>query len=127
MAIIQSQQPVVMFTQPNYHIALETTNQSFIDMYYYLINIGIPKNKADFMLRLYDSDLIGVNPFDPLLPRQLKLKIAIECSRNIWYFVRECVKVDTSAGKVRFELHRGNMAEIYLFERDFNIYIELPR
>lgn len=129
MATIASsqQQSLVMFTQPNYHVALETTNQSFIDMHYYLINIGIPKDKADFMLRLYDPDLIGIDPFDPLLPRQLKLKIAIECSRNIWYFVRECVRVDTPAGKVRFELHRGNMAEIYLFERDFNIYIELPR
>lgn len=123
MAILNT----VVFTQPKYHVALETTNKSFIDMYYYLINIGIPKEKANFMLRLYDPDLIGVDPFDPNLPRAIKLKITIECSRNIWYFARECVRVDTAAGKVRFELHRGNMALIYLFERNFNTFIELPR
>ena len=123
MAILNT----VVFTQPKYHVALETTNKSFIDMYYYLINIGIPKEKANFMLRLYDPDLIGVDPFDPNLPRAIKLKITIECSRNIWYFARECVRVDTAAGKVRFELHRGNMALIYLFERNFNVFIELPR
>jgi len=117
----------IIFTQPKYHVALETTNTSFIDMYYYLINIGIPQEKANFMLRLYDQDLIGVDPFDPRLPRQLKLKIAVECSRNIWFFVRECVRVSTAAGAERFKLHRGNMALIYLFVRDYNTYIELPR
>jgi hypothetical protein len=123
MAVIKQ----VVFTQPTYHVALETTNQSFIDMYYYLINIGIPKEKANFMLRLYDESLIGINPFDKNLPLQIKQRIALEVSRNIWYFIRECVRVDTAAGKVRFELHRGNMAMIYLFERNYSFFVELPR
>ena len=111
-----------------YHVSLETTNKSFIDMYYYLINIGVPKNKADFMLRLYDPALIGVDPFDyPRLTQQLKARIAIECGRNIWYFLRECVRISTAAGKIRYKLHRGNMAQTYLFERNYNQYDIQPR
>ena len=97
-------------------------------MYYYLINIGIPKNKADFMLRLYDPNLIGVDPFDYAhLSQQMKARIAIECGRNVWYFLRECVRVSTPAGKSRYKLHRGNMAQTYLFERNFNQYDIQPR
>ena len=118
---------VQQFQQPSYHVSLETTNKSFIDMYYYLITIGIPKNKADFMLRTYDPMIVGKDPFDPLLPKQIKARIAIECRRNIWYFLRECVKVNTPAGKTRFQLHRANMAEVYLFERNFAIYTTQPR
>lgn len=113
---------------PRYHVSLETTNSSFIDMYYYLINIGVPKNKADFMLRLYDPTLIGVDPFDyARLSQQIKARIAIECGRNVWYFLRECVRVSTPAGKIRYKLHRGNMAQTYLFERNFNQYDIQPR
>lgn len=113
-----------------YHVALETTNRSFIDMYYYLINIGIPKERADFMLRLYDYSLIGVDPFETQtkrLPQQIKARIAIECGRNIWYFLRECVRVSTAAGKIPYGLHRGNMAQTYLFERNFNQMDLMPR
>lgn len=111
-----------------YHVSLETTNKSFIDMYYYLINIGVPKNKADFMLRLYDPTLIGVDPFDySRLTQQLKARIAIECGRNIWYFLRECVKVSDASGKSRYKLHRGNMTQTYLFERNFNQFDLQPR
>lgn len=117
-------QPKVAY---QYHVSLETTNKSFIDMYYYLISIGIPKDHADFMLRTYDPTIIGVDPFDPSLNQITKAKIAIECGRNIWYFLRECVRVNTPAGKTRYQLHRANMAETYLFERNFSVYTTQPR
>ena len=36
---------------------LETTNQSFVDMHYYLKRIGIKNN--DFFLALYNPNLAG--------------------------------------------------------------------
>ena len=127
MPVLQMQQMQQLLQQNTYHVALETTNKSFIDMYYYLINIGIPKEKANFMLRTYDQALIGVDPFDPNLNTVMKGRIAVECGRNVWYFVRECVRVSTPAGKIRFKLHRANMAQIYLFERNYPIYELCPR
>ena len=120
-ATVQPQQPLP------YHVSLETKNHTFIDMYYYLLNIGIPNFRADFMLRTYDLGLIGVDPFDPLLRSDIKMRIAIECGRNVWYFLRECVRIPRADGNVPYELHRGNMAMTYLFERNISQFNEQPR
>ena len=60
----------------------KTTNQSFLDMHYFLRNKGIKNNK--FFLILYDSDLLGINPRDPRLNLFMKRKILAECMRNFW-------------------------------------------
>ena len=64
----------------NYH--KETTNQSFIDMHYYLKSIGIQNN--DFFLALLDTGLAGVDPRDPNLPSHMKARVMLECQRNYW-------------------------------------------
>lgn len=63
-----------------YH--METTNQSFIDMHYFLKQKGI-KNNAFFLI-LYDRDLAGVDPRDPNLTPTMKQKILRECICNYW-------------------------------------------
>lgn len=108
---------------------ISTTNQSFLDMHYYLSDKGIENNK--FMLTIYDLDLVGVDPRDPHLNQIYKDKILRECLINFWYFIREIVRIPDQGGEVnsgaRYKLHRGNMALNYLFLMNFNIFLELPR
>ena len=60
----------------------KTRNQSFLDMHYFLRNKGLVNNK--FFLVLYDSDLLGVDPRDPMLPTQMKMRVLRECLTNFW-------------------------------------------
>lgn len=113
----------------NVYIHLETTNQSFLDMHYYLKAKGI-KNNA-FFLSLFDTDLVGVDPFDPNLSTLMKQKVLRECIINYWYFLREVARLDTQgstrSGGVRYKLHRGNLAMNFLYILNKNMFIELPR
>jgi hypothetical protein len=108
---------------------METTNQSFIDMHYFLKQKGI-KNNA-FFLVLYDRDLAGVDPRDPTLTMQMKTKILRECCCNYWYFIREVVRIPVQGGTVgsgvRYKIHRGNLAMNFLFVLNYNMFVELPR
>ena len=63
-----------------YH--METTNQSFIDMHYFLKQKNI-KNNA-FFLVLYDRGLAGVDPRDPNLTPDMKQRVLRECICNYW-------------------------------------------
>ena len=61
---------------------LSTTNQSFLDMHYFLKERGIKNN--DFFLALLDPGLAGVDPRDPTLPAHMKARILQECRLNYW-------------------------------------------
>lgn len=106
-----------------------TTNQSFLDMHYYLKNKGIQNN--DFFLALLDAGLAGVDPRDPNLPTHMKARILNECRLNYWYYLREIVRIPVQGGAVnggaRYKLHRGNLAMNFLFVLNFNMFVEMPR
>ena len=110
-----------------YHMS--TTNQSFLDMHYYLKQTGRQNNK--FFLVIYDPDLIGVDPRDPNLNTLMKKKILRECIINFWYFIREVVRIPDQGGAVgggaRYKLHRGNLALNFGFLLNWNMFVELPR
>lgn len=93
---------------------LETTNQSFKNMAKYLEESGIKNNK--FMLIIHDKDLIGVDPRNPNLDLKMKKKILVECMNNIWYYLREVVRVPLqgSLSGTPFRLNRANTAMIFL-------------
>ena len=77
MAVVQQLvQPSVVY------IHKETTNQSFLDMMYYLKSTGIQNN--DFFLALLDTGLAGIDPRDPNLPQHMKARVLMECKRNYW-------------------------------------------
>lgn len=114
--------PIVKYYQKT------TTNQSFLDMHYYLKEIGIENNK--FMLVLLDPDLAGIDPFDPRLNDIYKAKILRECMHNYWYFIREVVRVPSSGGVgrgSRYQLHRGNLALNFCMAINLNVFFEIPR
>ena len=109
----------------SYHMS--TRNKSFLEMHYFLRAKGIVNNA--FMLSLIDTDLAGVDPFDPNLSLLMKQKIHNECRRNFWYYVRECVRVVQTGSPqgVPFILNRGNMAFFFTILQNINVWFELPR
>lgn len=126
MAIMSPQFPQ---QQRTIFIHKSTTNQSFLDMHYYLKEKGIQNN--DFFLALLDSGLAGIDPRDPNLPAHMKARILQECRLNYWFYLREVVRIPESGGLVnsgvRYQLHRGNLAMNFLFVLNFNMYVEMPR
>lgn len=104
-----------------------TSNRSFIDTCNFLHDIGIKNWK--FPLALIDKDLAYIDPYDKRLNQVMKTKIFKECLSNPWYFFREVVRVPDSgiATGVKFNLHRGNLAMIFLLSMNVNINVELPR
>ena len=132
---VQYQAPIMR----KLHYDLNTTNQSFLNVHYFLSNYG--KNPSDpnakgiinnqFFLVLMDPDLRGVNPRDPMLSPIMKQKVFHECMFNYWYFLREVVVLPEEGGAansgMRYELHRGNLAMNFCIIHNLNIFAELPR
>lgn len=107
-----------------YHTS--TTNKSFLEMAQYLKDIGISNYR--WPLILLDPDLASIDPFDPNLPQHYKVKVLKECIYNPIYFIRECVRIESSTpGGVKFELNRGNMAIIFCMLMNINCFVDLPR
>lgn len=103
-----------------------TTNKSFLNMHYYLRDIGIQNNA--FMLVLLDPDLAGIDPHDRRLNTFMKQKVLRECISNYWYFLREVVRIPDQGGSgVKYELTRGNLALNFCMMLNLNIFLELPR
>ena len=72
--LIAQQQPrQIQYAPQKIYYQMSTANKSFINMHYYLKSIGIKNNK--FMLSLFDPDLAGVDPYDPSLSLEMKMKI----------------------------------------------------
>jgi len=109
----------------SFYVHLETKNKSFLEMHYYLKQIGIHNNA--FMLKLYNTNLIGVDPYDPNLTPVQKAAVLYECTINCWYFIREVVRIPVSGANKSFSLHRGNLAMIYLYLLNIHQMVELPR
>jgi hypothetical protein len=113
----------------DYYVHKETENVSFLKMYRLMSSLGIENN--DFFLALYDTRLIGVDPYDEDLPLEYKIMILQECKRNYWYFIREVVRIPVSGADIGsgkpYTLHRGNLALSWCLLNNINFFIELPR
>ena len=108
-----------------------TRNLSFLQTASDLKKLGIQNNM--FFLKLYDRNLIGVDPFSPNLSNELMDRINLECTLNPWYFQRECVRIPSQGGATgpgsgdMFSLHRGTLAICWCFFHSIDFYINMPR
>jgi len=102
-----------------------TSNKSFIEMSNYLKAIGVKNNR--FMLTLLDPDLAGIDPHDPNLSLNYKMKVLKEVRNNFWYYLREVVRIPSSGPPSPFLLNRGNMAFLYLAIMNINTILLMPR
>lgn len=111
------------YVTPQVHV--NTSNLSAIKMYHILKQLGVQNNK--FMLAIYDTDLMYVDPFNPKLSPELQHRVHAEIVRNYWYYLREIVRINVPGGTTQFMFHRGNLAFSWLMANNINVYIELPR
>lgn len=103
-----------------------TKNRDFIEIATLLLSQGV--SNCRFMLTLYDKDLANVDPYDSDLSTYMKNKIQAECSRNIWYYMREVVKIPMQGGGfIPMKLTRTTLASSYCYENNINSYMTTPR
>lgn len=107
------------------YIDYKTKNKDFIRMHRILKAKGIERN--DFFLKVYDHDLIGVDPFDPRLSMEMKKKIVRECTINFWYFARELIRFRAPGGSIPCQLNLGNLAFYFCKLMCIDVAIEMPR
>ena len=109
----------------------KTKNKSFIKLHHHLRELGIKNNK--FFLRIYQKELIGVDPYSPTLPLDMQLKVYLECLINPWYFLREVARMPEDGapvcigGGVSYKIDRTNCATWYLFLNNIDHYGSKPR
>ncbi|QEM41734.1 hypothetical protein [Pseudomonas phage vB_PaeM_PS119XW] len=82
-----------------------------------------------FILALLQPDLQGVDPYDPDLDDATKMKIALECKYNPWYYFREVARVPATSGNVpnAFRANRGNIALFWCFFNHLDFGLLQPR
>lgn len=108
-----------------------TKNKSFLSLYNDLHKMGIKNNK--FFLAIYDTDLLSIDPYSPILPVDLQLKIILECMINPWYFLREICRVPEDGmpieigGGTQYSIDRNNAACWYLYLNGIDHYQSKPR
>lgn len=131
-ALFPDETPVPALQQPRpanrqIYYQMSTSNKSFLEMHYFLKSQDIKNNR--FMLALFDPDLAGVDPYDPMLSTQMKIKILKEVQINYWYFLREVVRVTANGHPkgVPYQLNRGNLAYNFCAMYNLNLFFEMPR
>ena len=103
-----------------------TKNSSFLQVASDLKRLGI--KHFYFMLEIYDYTLVDVDPYSPNLTREQISRIMTECTRNIWYYLREICRIPSQGGvPVRFKANRGNIAQIWCLVRGIDSWLCLPR
>lgn len=93
----------------------DTANKSFVRIAMILKKLGIKNNL--FPLALHQPELAGYDPHhlkDSSL--ELRMKIALECKINKWYFFREVLRIPASGGEtIPVKANRGCIAMIWCF------------
>lgn len=117
---------------------MNTKNKSFIRMREYLQDHDIENNL--FMLETKNEELMGIDLYEELKklegePREKFLKkIIIECNENIWFYLREVVRINNPfvytkddvsyEDSNRFVLNPYFMDVIYLYQNNINIFFQ---
>lgn len=92
----------------------ELYDPSFISVSHYLKECCV--ENYTFMLQLFNRELLNVDPYDPDLSDEMKRSIIMECEINIWYFLRNVVRVPLQGGGFgRFKLNKQNCAQIFCY------------
>lgn len=111
---------------PNAIYDFNTTNKSFLNVQKQLEINGV-KNNA-FHLILLNPLLQGVDPYDENLTLEQVMMIIQECKLNLWYYLREVVRIEEDGGNiVHFRMDRGTLASTYCFFNNINHYLMKPR
>lgn len=105
----------------------DTQNESFLRLVALYGEMGV-KNRF-FPLALINPELKGVDPHCGILSEQTKIAIGLECRWNMWYFLREVVRIPPVAGPnpISYKANRGNIATTWAFLNSIDIALIQPR
>lgn len=105
----------------------DTKNESFLRLVSLYGEMNI-KNRY-FPLALINQDLKGVDPHSAILSDATKIAIGLECRYNVWYFLREVVRIPPVAGPnpISYKANRGNIAITWAFLNSIDIALIQPR
>jgi len=100
---------------------VKTKNLSFLKVSKTLREKGVKNNK--FMLILYDEGLQGVDPRSKEVEKNSELQIRIyrEICRNVWYYLREVVRIPADGAEIPYELNIANATMAFLKLQNRNI------
>lgn len=104
-----------------------TNNKSFLRFSGLLKVMGV-KNHL-FPLALHDKDLSGIDPHDPNLSDEIKLKIVYEVMVNPWFFFREVARAPGKSGAepIKLRANRGNIGLFWCFYTHLTTLLIQPR
>lgn len=107
---------------PNVH----TRNKSFIDLAIKYKMMGVSNNK--FLLALHDYRLMDIDPHNPNLSQEEIGLILAECDRNLWYFMREVVRIPQKGGdSIPLIANRANIGATWALLAGMLVYLEQIR
>lgn len=111
----------------NFIYDIKTKNISFLQTAKDLKVLGI-KNYMFFLI-LYDVSLQGVDPYDPSLDEETRMRIINECIINPWYFLREVCRIADQGNPkgIPYRINRGNLAATFCYLNGLGHYLVLPR
>jgi len=92
-----------------------TKNRSWVNMAV-VLKEQFKLENYEFHLALMDPSLEHVDPYDPDLPMTTRVRILVECGQNVWYFLREVLRVPAQAGlgSNPFGVNRFSLAAVWL-------------
>ena len=111
-----------------------TANTSFLQVAMDLKTLGV--KEWYFMLEIKDPSLINVDPFatkkdsdEPDLTKDQISRITIECVHNIWYYLREVVRIPAAGypDGIPYKANRGNIAQTWCLLHGLDSWLCLPR
>lgn len=103
-----------------------TKNENFLEMSRLLAKQGI-KN-CNFMLKTIHDELLGIDPYSENLSENQKQIIVEECQLNIWYFLREVVRIPVQGGgTTSFFLNKSILAQLYLYSLNTSSFLQSVR
>lgn len=112
---------------PDAIIDYKTKNASWLRQAEVYNKMGI-RNCA-FLLALLQPELQDIDPFDPHLSIEDKIKVGLECKYNPWYYFREIARVPPQGGILAKALtaNRGNIALYWTFANCIDVGLVQPR
>lgn len=112
---------------PNAIVDTTTKNKSFLRLAALYRDMGIDNHA--FILQLHNPELQGIDPYSPDLTMEQMMMIAIECSQNYFYFIREVVRSPdgTDDFPIPYKANRGNIASAWLFFNHISQILIQPR
>lgn len=111
----------------NYIYDIDTNNLSFLQTASDLKKLG--RKNCMFFLKLYDTSLRGIDPYDLNLTDDYIIRIVNECIINPWYFLREVARIPDQGNPkgVPYRLDRANLAATWCFLNGIDYYEVIPR